>query len=93
MSKTRVFISFDYYHDLDLKNLLIGPAKNVDSSFEIADWSIKGASHGCKEEARRRIRASGVAVICGEHTQSATGVAVELSIAQDEGVPYFRLYG
>ncbi len=41
MAKTRVFISFDYDHDADLKTLLVGQAKNQDSPFEIADWSVK----------------------------------------------------
>lgn len=40
-SKKRVFISFDYDHDSDLKNLLVGQARNEDSPFEIADWSVK----------------------------------------------------
>ena len=94
MAKTRVFISFDYDHDLDLKNLLVGQAKHPDSPFEIADWSVKTASPGWKEDARSRIRASDVvAVICGEHTDAATGVAVELSIAQDEKISYFLLWG
>lgn len=94
MAKTRVFISFDYDHDLDLKNLLVGQAKNPDSPFEIADWSVKTASSGWREDARKRIRASDVvAVICGQYTHTATGVGVELSIAQDEGVSYFLLWG
>jgi hypothetical protein len=40
-SKAKVFISFDYDHDVDLKNLLGGQAKNDDSPFEITDMSIK----------------------------------------------------
>jgi hypothetical protein len=30
-AKTKVFISFDYDHDVDLKNLLVGQAKNDDT--------------------------------------------------------------
>lgn len=41
MGKKRTFISFDYDHDLDLKNLLVGQARNTDSPFEITDMSIK----------------------------------------------------
>lgn len=41
MLKKRVFISFDYDHDVDLKNLLIAQSKNSDSPFEIVDMSIK----------------------------------------------------
>lgn len=95
MAKTRVFISFDYDNDVDLKNLLVGQAKNDDSPFEISDWSIKETVAGnWREEARRRIvRSDVVAVICGEHTDAATGVSTELRIAQDEGVDYFLLWG
>lgn len=94
MPNKRLFISFDYDYDLDLKNALVAQARNPDSPFEIADWSVKEASPGWRADARRRIRASDiVAVICGEHTDKAAGVAVELSIAQEEGIPYFLLYG
>ncbi|MEI5676414.1 MULTISPECIES: hypothetical protein [unclassified Nocardioides] len=94
MAATRVFISFDYDHDSDLKTLLVGQAKNSGSPFVIADWSIKVASTGWKEEARRRIRASDtVAIICGHHTRSAAGVAAELTLARDESIPYFLLSG
>ena len=91
---TRVFISFDYDYDSDLKTLLVGQAKNPDSPFEIADWSIKDASADWKLKARERIRRSDqVAVICGLYTDKATGVAVELGIAQDEQKPHFLLWG
>jgi hypothetical protein len=38
---TRVFISFDYDNDKDLKELLVGQAKNPDSPLEISDASVK----------------------------------------------------
>lgn len=93
--KTRVFISFDYDHDNDLKNLLVGQARHPDSPFEITDLSIKEAiSKNWKENARRRIKSCDVvAVICGEYTNSASGVSAELKIAQEEGIPYFLLWG
>jgi hypothetical protein len=34
-----------------------------------------------------------VAVICGEHTDKASGVSAEVKIAQDEDKPYFLLNG
>lgn len=93
--KTRVFISFDYDHDIELKNLLVGQARHPDSPFEITDMSIKEAiSKNWKENARRRIKSCDVvAVICGEYTNSASGVSAELKIAQEEGIPYFLLWG
>ena len=95
MSKTRSFISFDYDNDSDLKNLLIGQAKNTDSPFEITDMSIKETiANDWKTNARRRIKGCDVViVICGKHTNTATGVSAELKIAQEENIPYFLLWG
>src|SRR5690625_3651320 len=90
----RAFISFDYDNDARLKDLLIGQSKHSDSPFVIHDWSLKEPSSDWKARARRQIRASGlVIVLCGRHMASAAGVAVELSIAQEEGVSYFLLAG
>lgn len=92
--KVPVYICFDYDNDNDLKVLLVGQAKNEDSPFEIVDWSIKDASADWKDKARARIKRSDqVAVICGEHTDTATGVSEEIKIARDEKKPYFLLKG
>jgi hypothetical protein len=94
MAATRVFISYDYDHDSFLKEALVGQSKHSDSPFDISDWSIKVASPGWRAEAQRRISASTtVAVICGKHTHTATGVAAEVSIAQSLHKPYFLLAG
>jgi hypothetical protein len=95
MAKKRVYISFDYDHDADLKNALVAQSNLKDSPFEIADWSIKEAiTQDWKKTARTRIRAVDVvAVICGKHTDSATGVSAEVSIAQEEKASYFLLAG
>ena len=95
MAKTKTFISFDYDNDEDLKILLVGQAAHKDTPFEIADWSIKEAiDTKWKEKARTRIKSVDVvAVICGKKTNTATGVAAELQIAQEEKVPYFLLKG
>jgi hypothetical protein len=94
VASTRVFVSFDYDHDGDLKTMLVGQARSPDSPFEVADWSIKEASPDWKTNARRRIRAvDQVIVICGQYTDTATGVNVEVKIAQDERIPYFLLWG
>jgi hypothetical protein len=92
--KVPVYISFDYDHDDDLKVLLVGQAKKDDSPFFIEDWSIKEASRDWKDKARARIkRAEQVVVICGHHTDTATGVNAEIEIARDERKPYFLLAG
>ena len=94
MAKTRAFISFDYDHDLDLKNLLVGQAQHSDSPFEIADWSVKGRVEdleGRREEAHprfgrrggdlRRLHRQG-------HRRSDRG-----EHRSEENVPYFLLNG
>lgn len=92
--KKKTFISFDYDHDHDIKECLVGQAKNPDSPFEITDMSIKETINNWKEDARRRIRSCDVVVVlCGEHTDTASGVTAELTIAQEEEVPYFLLRG
>ncbi len=92
--KVPVFISFDYDHDDGLKILLAGQAELTDSPFEIEDWSLKEASADWKEKARTRIkRVEQVIVICGLHTDSATGVNAEIEIAQEEKRAYFLLTG
>jgi hypothetical protein len=95
MAKIRVFISFDYDNDDDLRILLLGQAKHPDSPFEITDWSLKDPLSGdWKTKIVPRIRgASQVAVICGHYTDTASGVSAEVKIARDEGKPYFLLAG
>lgn len=68
---TRVFVSFDFDHDSDLRQLLVNQSRWEDSPFEIADWSVKEPLTGdWKEKVRKRIRqVEQMAVICGHHTQ------------------------
>jgi hypothetical protein len=91
----RAFISFDFDHDEDLRNLLAGQAKHPDTPFEFADWSVKEPMGGdWKDKVRKRIRGTDLTiVICGEYTHNAAGVAAELSITRDEKKPYFLLWG
>lgn len=95
MAKIRTFISFDYDYDKELKECLVGQARNPDSPFEITDMSIKEKiDDNWKKKARDRIKGCDVVVvICGEHTDTATGITAELTIAQEENVPYFLLKG
>ena len=95
MTAKRAFISFDFDHDNDLRNALVGQAKYPNSPFEIVDASVRRHLRGDWErQVRRRIgRADLVIVMCGEHTHQAEGVAIEVEIAQKEGVEYFLLSG
>ena len=95
MAKARVFTSFDFDHDEDLRNLLVGQSRHSDSPFEMADWSVKEVMSGdWKEKVRRRIRSvDQVVVICGTHTDEASGVSAELAIAQEEAMSCPRFCG
>ena len=93
MGKVRTFISFDYDNDKGIKDMLVGQARNPDSPFEIADWSVKEHLTGdWKEKARLRMRKTDqVIVLCGQY--NPTGVNAEIKLAQQEGKPYFLLKG
>ena len=95
MAVKRVFISFDYDHDNDLRGNLVAQAKNPDSPFSIRDRSVKyRIDENWRKEVRDRIRGSDLTiVICGEHTHDAPGVAAEVTIAREERKPYFLLKG
>lgn len=93
MSKTRVFISFDYDNDARQKDLLVGQSKHPDTPFDFADWSSKEHLTG---DWKAKIKAKlayvdVVCVLCGTNMASATGVGHEIQIAQEIGKPYFLL--
>lgn len=88
-----MFISFDYDHDARQKDLLVGQSKHPDTDFEFADWSSKEHLTG---DWKAKIKAKlayvdVVCVLCGKNMATATGVAHEVTIAQEIGKPYFLL--
>ena len=95
MKKKKVFISFDYDHDSEIKEALVAQANNDDSPFEIYDMSIKEPIDSkWKEYARKRIKSCDCVIfLCGYYTDTAKGVTAEMSITREEKVPYFLLGG
>ena len=93
--KKRVFISFDFDHDEELRDALVAQAKNPDSPFSIVDSSVKEPiTEKWRKKVRKLIRSADLTVvICGEHTNTASGVAAEVTIAREECKPYFLLKG
>jgi hypothetical protein len=89
------FISFDFDHDEDLRNLLVGQSRHPDTPFEIRDWSVREPFVGdWQEKVRQRIRRTNLTIIvCSQYTHTAIGVATELSITREVGNPYFLLAG
>ena len=95
MAKQRIFISFDYDHDEDIKIMLAGQAKLEDSPFDFIDASVKEALTGdWKDKVKKRIsNCDQVIVLCGTSTNTASGVSAELKITQELETPYFLLKG
>jgi hypothetical protein len=90
----QVFVSFDVERDGELFEQLLEQSRAPGSSFAVSGGSEPSAIGTVCERVRRRIReADQVIVICNEHTEESTGVGAELRIAQDEGTPYFLLWG
>jgi Thoeris protein ThsB, TIR-like domain len=89
----RAFISFDVDNDEGTKVMLAGQAKFPDSPFDFKDNSVKYHLTGdWEEKVRRRLdNVDVVIVLCGTKTHTATGVAVELSMAKEKKKPYFLL--
>ena len=92
-TKKRVFISFDYDNDEGAKIMLAGQAKLPDSPFDFKDASVKEHLTGDWRDkvARRMDNVDVVAVLCGEKTNTATGVSAELEIAKEKRKEYFLL--
>ena len=95
MAKKRAFISFDFDNDSDLRENLVHQSDQPDSPFSVVDCSVRAPYN---ERWRQRVRSiirsvDLVIVICGAHTDTAKGVAAELTMAQEEGTRYFLLRG
>jgi hypothetical protein len=95
IDNVRIFISFDLEHDGDLHDRLLQDSVRPNSGFEISAHSeARTLTDPWEDRIRRRIcEADEVIVICGEHTDESLRVSAELRIAQEEGRPYFLLWG
>lgn len=95
MADPRAFISFDFDHDEDQKNLFAGQAKNSKTPFGIQDWSSKEALRQSKWEEiiREKIgKCNLMIVLVGLNTWWADGVGKEITMAKSQNVPYFGVY-
>lgn len=96
MSKTRVFISYDFDNDKKLKDFIIGQSRLPDSPFEVIDHSLKEAApqRSWEEKARLAIgRSNIVLVMVGPYTNRAPGVLKEVQMAREEEVPIVQVIG
>ncbi len=92
----RVFVSFDFDNDQQLKHLLIGQTKRQNLPFSIVDVSLIEAAPEprWKEAALKEIRRCDVVVVLlGRHTHRAPGVLAEVAMARAEGKPIVQPIG
>ena len=92
----RVFVSFDFDNDQQLKHLLIGQTKRQNLPFSVVDGSLKEAAPEphWKEAALKEIRRCDVVVVLvGRYTYKARGVLAEIAMARSEGKPVVQLIG
>jgi hypothetical protein len=92
MAKTKVFVSYDYEHDLDMKNNLITESKRPDSPFSINDLSLNEKVPDWQQKAREAIEKCDVfIVLLRENTHQASGVLREVKMAKQLTKRRFQL--
>jgi len=83
LAKTKVFVSYDYEHDSDMKNNLITESKKPDSPFSINDLSLNTKVPDWQQKAREAIKKCNIfIVLLRENTHQATGVLREVKMAK-----------
>ena len=95
MNDVHVFVSFDLEHDRELYEMILAQSRTQSSGFLIVGSSNRATAHSlCSEKTVHAIReANQLIVICGEHSESSASMTAELRVAQQEGKPYFLLWG
>ena len=96
MVKKRVFFSFDFDKDQNLKHHMVGQLKLDASPFAAADWSMKETApqRYWEAEAEARIsRSDVVVVLVGPDTHKAPGVLKEVAITRRLGKPIVQIIG
>jgi hypothetical protein len=96
MPDPRAFVSFDFDHDLTLKNLFAGQAKkDSPTPFTVQDWSSKSILPQAtwQEEVAKKIAATNMCIVLvGRSISSAGGVSKEIAMAVTANVPVFGVY-
>lgn len=95
MADPRAFISFDFDHNENEKNLFVGQSKNSRTPFSIQDWSAKSSlpQYQWEEIVKEKInKCNMLIVLVGKTMASAIGVSKEIKFAKDQNVPFFGVY-
>lgn len=96
MADPRAFLSFDFDHNEESRNLFAGQAKkDSPTPFVVEDWSSKSQLPETEWEAQMATKISSchmLIVLVGRSMGSAYGVAAEIAMAKDKKVPAFGVY-
>ena len=95
MADPRAFISFDFDHNENERNLFVGQSKNSKTPFSIQDWSAKSAMPQSQWEAivKAKIgKCNMLIVLVGRTMASASGVEKEIKMAKEQDIPIFGVY-
>ncbi len=95
MNLPRTFISFDFDHNKQEKDLFVGQARNSRTPFEIADWSSKYSLPQSQWEKRIKEKINKcnlMIVLVGKNMYNAHGVNKEIKMAEEQDVPFFGVY-
>lgn len=90
----RIFISFAI-EDKNLRDLLKGQSRNINTPFEFVDMSVKQPwDSQWKTRCRTRIKScDGVISIITQNTKNADGQIWEMKCAQQENIPVIGISG
>lgn len=91
---SRIFISFAI-EDSNLRDFLVGQAKNEKSPFEFVDMSVKEPwDDSWKTRCRTKIKGcDGMIIIVTSNTKKASGQLWEIKCAKEESVPRRGIWG
>jgi len=92
--RTKVFVSFDFDHDHDLKGSLVAQSKDPASPFRLIDFSLVESEPQPEWLSRAKsaiARCDVFVVILGLNTHQAPGVRKEVQIAKDLRKRRFQL--
>lgn len=95
MADPRAFISFDFDHDADQRVMFAGQSSHSKTPFKVQDWSSKELLPQAQWEALIKDKINKchlMIVLVSKNTHTATGVAKEITFANDQKVPFFGVY-
>ena len=94
MAKVRVFWSFEFDKDANLRGDFFAQAKRGDSGHYILDYSLQERypEEQWLDKAKKQIEQCDIVIVLvGQDTHSARGVEKEVTIANQKGKPIFQI--